>query len=73
MPNFARNIFAWLMIALLLAGMYQYFNPQAGGADSQSLPYSELLAQADKGLVAEATLRGDGISGKLTSGATTKC
>ena len=69
MPNLARNIVAWLMIALLLGGIYQYFNPQAGMADSQNLPYSALLAQAEKGDVAEATLRGDTVTGKLTSGA----
>ncbi|HEY1096536.1 MAG TPA: ATP-dependent zinc metalloprotease FtsH [Alphaproteobacteria bacterium] len=63
-----RNIFAWLMIALVIGGLYQMMSPNAGMMNAQTIPYSEFLSQAAQGSVGKVTLQGNLISGTYKEG-----
>ena len=61
-----KNIALWLVISLVFVLVYHLFNqPKTAQMD---IIYSDFLSYADKSQVAEVTIQGDNISGKLTSG-----
>jgi len=62
-----KNIALWLVISLVFVMVYHLFN-QPKTAQTEII-YSDFLSSVDKGQVAEVTIQGENISGKLTSGA----
>src|SRR5690606_10995078 len=69
--NFGRNMFFWLVIILLMVGFFNMFQQkpqQHSGAPPVS--YSDLIADADAGKIADVTLQGEEIYGHYTDGRT---
>jgi cell division protease FtsH len=61
-----KNIALWLVISLVFVMVYHLFN-QPKTAQTEII-YSDFLGYVDKSQVAEVTIQGDNISGRLTSG-----
>ncbi len=65
--NFGRNVAVWIVIGLLLAGVFNMFE---GGARSQvaasALPYSDFISDVDSGRVSDVTIRENEIRGHYT-------
>ncbi|MDP2838436.1 MAG: ATP-dependent zinc metalloprotease FtsH [Syntrophales bacterium] len=61
-----KNIALWLVISLIFVMVYHLFN-QPKTAQMEII-YSEFLSYVDKTQVAEVTIQGDNISGRLTNG-----
>ncbi|MDO9227959.1 MAG: ATP-dependent zinc metalloprotease FtsH [Syntrophales bacterium] len=61
-----KNIALWLVISLIFVMVYHLFN-QPKTAQTEII-YSEFLSYVDKTQVAEVTIQGDNISGRLTNG-----
>jgi cell division protease FtsH len=66
--SFGRNIFLWLGIALMLAGIYSLFNNSLGGADSQQIAYSEFIQDAAASKVKSVNIQGNLITGTYSDG-----
>jgi cell division protease FtsH len=61
-----KNIALWLAVTLAFVFLFQMFNqPQRG---TQEILYSDLVEYAEKGQVAEVTIKGENVDGKLTDG-----
>jgi len=61
-----KNIALWLVISLVFVMVYHLFN-QPKTAQTEII-YSDFLSYVDKSQVAEVTIQGENISGKLSSG-----
>jgi cell division protease FtsH len=61
-----KNIALWLVISLVFVMIYHLFN-QPKTLQTEII-YSDFLSYADKTQVAEVTIQGDNISGRLTNG-----
>ena len=61
-----KNIALWLVISLVFVMVYHLFN-QPKSAQTEII-YSDFLSNVDKGQVAEVTIQGESISGRLTNG-----
>jgi cell division protease FtsH len=61
-----KNIALWLVISLVFVMIYHLFN-QPKTVQTEII-YSDFLSYADKTQVAEVTIQGDNISGRLTNG-----
>jgi cell division protease FtsH len=61
-----KNIALWLVISLVFVMVYHLFN-QPKSAQTEII-YSDFLSDVDKSQVAEVTIQGDNISGRLTNG-----
>lgn len=67
MNNFNRNLALWIIIGLLVVAIYNLF--QGGMQEGlQTLAFSDFLKDVDAGSVNEVLIRGNTITGKLTSG-----
>ena len=67
MNNFNRNLALWIIIGLLVVAIYNLF--QGGMQEGfQSLAFSDFLKDVDAGSVNEVLIKGNTITGKLTSG-----
>jgi len=61
-----KNIALWLAVTLAFVFLFQMFNqPQRG---NQEILYSDLVEYAQKGQVAEVTIKGENVDGKLNDG-----
>ena len=61
-----KNVFFWLLIIIVLAVLYDAFNPQAG--KSSSLAFSDFLAEVDSGKIRDVNIKGRNIDGHYTDG-----
>ncbi len=69
MNNFGRNLLFWLAIGLtlvLLLNMFQGAQPP-GTMPQDTVAYSDFMADARAGRIAEVTVRGDEINGRYAS------
>ena len=66
--SFNRNIFLWLGIALMVAGLYSLFDNSMGGAGSQQIAYSEFIQDAENNKIKSVNLQGNLITGTYTDG-----
>lgn len=70
-PPFGRNLMVWLVIVLLLAGVFNMFaksNDNMAGV--QVIAYTDFIAEVDKRNVAEVTLTGNQARGTYNDGRT---
>lgn len=59
-----KNLFLWLVIAIVLVSVFSNFGPRQSGAEKVS--YSQFLRQIDQGLVSAVTIEDDRIIKGLT-------
>ena len=66
MNNFARNLFLWAAISLVMVVLFNLFNqpPQP----QMRMSYTEFVQSVDKGAVTEVTIQGQNIKGRTQDG-----
>ncbi len=60
-----RNFAIWVIIAVLLVGLFQLFQKPAQGRLGNEITYSEFLGAVDKKAISEVTIQGNRLSGKM--------
>lgn len=70
MNNFGKNLALWIIIGLLLVALFNLFQSSSTRAPQANLPFSELLADVDRGLISDVTIKGEQVSGHYTDGRT---
>ncbi|WP_207459409.1 ATP-dependent zinc metalloprotease FtsH [Azospirillum sp. SYSU D00513] len=68
MNNFGKNLALWIIIGLLLVALFNLFQSSSTRGPQTTVPYSELVAEVDRGQVADVTIKGNQVSGHFTDG-----
>ena len=68
MNNFGKNLALWIIIGLLLVALFNLFQSSTTHAPQNTLAYSELINDVNKGQVREVTIQGSTVNGKFTDG-----
>jgi len=66
--NNLRNLFLWIVIALLLVFLFNLFQGSAQRANVQSHSYTQFTQEVTQGDVRKVTVQGDELSGELKNG-----
>ena len=70
MSNFGRNLALWVIIALLLVALFNFFQPNATQRADNRVPYSDFTTEVQAGRVRDVTIQGRTVSGVLADGRT---
>ncbi len=68
MSNFGRNLALWVIIALLLVLLFNWFTPNTGARPGSTIAYSEFISEVNTGRVHDVTIQGRIIGGQLNDG-----
>ena len=68
MNNSGKNVFIWVIIAVVLVLVFNLFNQNQNQTRSTKIPYSEFLKLVDSDKVNDVSLVGRTISGHLDDG-----
>ena len=68
MNNSGKNVFIWVIIAIVLVLVFNLFNQNQGQTRSTKVPYSEFLKLVDNDKVNDVSIVGRTISGNLDDG-----
>ena len=68
MNKFGRNLALWVIIGLLLVALFNMFQQPTSRTDQHGIPFSDFIAEIEKGQVSEVTIQGQEISGIYTDG-----
>ncbi len=68
MNSFGKNLLLWIVIGLLLVALFNLFQTSTTRTPQNSLAYSDLIADVNKGQVREVTIQGNSLTGKFTDG-----
>ena len=66
MSQFYKNIALWMVIGLVMVGLFQTFNPAK--KSSSEIIYSDFLREVSNGQISEVTIQGNHIKGRYLSG-----
>jgi cell division protease FtsH len=66
--NFSKNLVLWVIIAVLLAALFNLFQNSSTSHSNASYAYSDFLSEVESGRVADVTIQGDTINGHFTDG-----
>ncbi|TXH03402.1 MAG: ATP-dependent zinc metalloprotease FtsH [Nevskiaceae bacterium] len=66
MNDLAKNLLLWVVILVVLMGVFQSFNGR--GHATSALAYSDFLSQVKQGNVSDVTIEGQNIRGELKGG-----
>jgi len=70
MSNFGRNLALWVVIALLLLGLFSFFQPNTSQRADNRVPYSDFVTEVNAGRVRDVTIQGRTVSGTMADGRT---
>ena len=68
MKNFSKNIFVWIIISLILLGLFNVFKNSQTDYSSVSYTYSTLLDKAQNGEIKSVEIQGNNIFGQTMDG-----
>ena len=68
MNNSGKNVFIWIVIAIVLVLVFNLFNQNQGQSRTAKVPYSEFLKLVDNDKVNDVSIVGRTISGHLDDG-----
>ena len=68
MNSFGKNLALWIIIGLLLVALFNLFQSSTTRAPQNSLAYSDLINDVNKGQVREVTIQGNNVNGKFADG-----
>ncbi len=63
--SFGKNLALWIIIGLLLVALFNLFQSSTTRTPQNSLAYSELINDVNKGLVKDVTIQGNTITSKF--------
>jgi cell division protease FtsH len=68
-PNSGRNLLLWVVIGLLLMGLFNLLqNPLGANANKTNIAFSDFLQMVDGSQVSSVLIQGSTLSGQLTDG-----
>ncbi len=67
MKNFGKNALVWLVVILVLAGVFNMFQGAGNVAGQQELDYSEFINAVEQGSIREVVIQGGEIHGFFTN------
>ena len=68
MKNFSKNIFVWIIISLILLGLFNVFKNSQRDYSSTTYTYSTLLDKAQNGEIKSVEIQGNNIFGQTMDG-----
>ena len=68
MKNFSKNIFVWIIISLILLGLFNVFKNSQRDYSSVNYTYSTLLDKAQNGEIKSVEIQGNNIFGQTMDG-----
>ncbi|MDR3437951.1 ATP-dependent zinc metalloprotease FtsH [Telmatospirillum sp.] len=68
--NFSKNLVLWVIIAVLLAALFNLFQNSTTPHGNSSYAYSDFLTEVESGRIADVTIQGESINGHFTDGRT---
>ena len=68
MKNFSKNIFVWIIISLILLGLFNVFKNSQRDYSSVTFTYSTLLDKAENGDIKSVEIQGNNIKGVYSNG-----
>src|SRR5210317_2178178 len=68
MKNFSKNIFVWIIISLILLGLFNVFKNSQRDYSSVTYTYSTLLDKAENGEIKSIEIQGNNIYGQTIDG-----
>ncbi|MGB1085714.1 MAG: ATP-dependent metallopeptidase FtsH/Yme1/Tma family protein, partial [Alphaproteobacteria bacterium] len=68
MKNFSKNIFVWIIISLILLGLFNVFKNSQRDYSSVTYTYSTLLDKAENGEIKSVEIQGNNIYGQTMDG-----
>ena len=68
MKNFSKNIFVWIIISLILLGLFNVFKNSQTDYSSVTYTYSTLLDKAENGEIKSVEIQGNNIYGQTMDG-----
>ena len=68
MKNFSKNIFVWIIISLILLGLFNVFKNSQTDYSSVTYTYSTLLDKAENGEIKSVEIQGNNIYGQTVDG-----
>jgi cell division protease FtsH len=68
--NFSKNLVLWVIIAVLLAALFNVFSNSSAPRGGAPTAYSDFLSEVENGRVADVTMQGESITGHFTDGRT---
>ena len=68
MNKFGRNLALWVIIGLLLVALFNLFQQPSSQTGELGIPFSDFIAEIEKGQVSEVTIQGQEISGIYIDG-----
>ena len=66
--NFSKNLVLWVIIAVLLAALFNLFQSSSSPKTTNGYAYSDFMTEVDNGKVADVTIQGEQITGHFTDG-----
>ena len=57
--NFSKNLVLWIIIAVLLAALFNLFQSSTSQRAEKVYPYSDFLTEVEGGRVADVTMQGE--------------
>lgn len=75
MPNFGKNIFVWVVLLILLLGLFNMLQDNAERGNYNKLAFSDFLEKIDQGQISDVTIhtgftRGASVVGHMLDGTT---
>ena len=70
MNNFGKNLALWIIIGLLLVALFNLFQASNPRSPATSVPFSEFLADVDRGQISDVLIKGNQVSGHFVDGRT---
>ena len=58
MNLFGKNLALWIIIIILMIGLFNLFQGSTQRSAQTSIPYSQFLAEVENGSVADVTIQG---------------
>ena len=68
--NISKNILLWVIIIAFLVVLFNLFQTSSQTNPQTKIPYSQFISQVEGGRVAEVTIKGPNITGRLNDGTT---
>ncbi len=70
MNNLGRNILIWILLLVMLGGLYNMMQNSTPAPTGQPIPFSEFISRVDDKKVTDVTVRGQYVYGKTPEGHT---
>ena len=69
MNPFGKNLALWIIVIILLVGMFNLFQGSSGRTVQTEVPYSRFVSEVESGTVSDVTIQGRKVTGHYKNGA----